>query len=161
MVLRSPDVSKAAVDRFIRDGGELYRWRTRLLSVFGDVSDRAPLGDQTVVELIERHGPLPPPPKCPGKIERGYVNTYIVNDDLSGPDTRVALGIVRTLMLKRPVLYHGQTLLIGAEVVGGSDGTISDGSVVDVFKDFPETGLQGGVCSLRYMDTKSTLKKDK
>ncbi|HEY4370021.1 MAG TPA: hypothetical protein VGN07_22500 [Steroidobacteraceae bacterium] len=161
VILRAPEVSKAAVDRFIRDGGELYQWRTRLLSAFGDVSNRAPPGAQTVVELIERHGPLPPPPKCPGKIERGHVSTYIVNDDLSGPDIRLSLGIAGTLELKRPVVYHGQTLLIGAQVVGGSDGTLAEGSVADVFKDFPETGLQGRVCSMRYLDTKSTSRKKK
>jgi hypothetical protein len=113
-------------------------WHTRLLSNLGDNADQpAPPGEQTVVMLTTNVGVADPHADCPGKVTKNlYRPIFIVTGDLSGPDSRVGAGTAFVLNTHRPVIYKGKTLLIGTE---------------DIFENFPNAGMKGGVCSFKFV----------
>ena len=135
---------------FIKYGGQMQIWRTRLLSNFGDSADRpAPPGLQTVILLTDKSQKNDFHPQCPGKTTKDWWRrTFVVYNDLSGPDQRLARGTAYVLTQVVPYIYKGETVFV--EVLGGIQGeSLTDGEVA-VFKNFDPTGLTGGVCGFRY-----------
>jgi hypothetical protein len=99
---------------FIKRGGEIKVWRTRLVPSFNAGTRIAPPGLQTIVLMIDKGvGTAVPSDQCPGKASRGWVReSFIVLPDLSGPDPQVDSGTGALLSSTWPVIYAGIPLLI-------------------------------------------------
>jgi hypothetical protein len=96
---------------------------------------------------------------CPGKVLRGWIRwTFIVLPDLSGPDPRVREGTAGALRDHFPVIYKGETLFIGETGISYAGNKILEGAL-DVFKDFPGSGVEGGVCNLKFAKPNGRMDK--
>ena len=102
---------RAATD-FIARGGKLRVWRTRLFNDYG-LNQPAPPGEQAIVELRQSfsydpkvHDPCRDNPQLWGG------STYIVTDDLSGPDPNVSGPIADQLQAGELLIYEGVPYLV-------------------------------------------------
>jgi hypothetical protein len=147
---------------FIKRGGELRVWHTRLMSNDGGGAESvAPPGDQVVVLMLDKIELQDPREDCPGKRSKGWQpSTFVVLPDLSGPDPQVERGLAHALTLMQPVLYRGETLLIESAIGYQDDGKLWDGSDASVWKNFDPAGLRP-VCSFRFNNDKPQHRKDK
>jgi hypothetical protein len=141
---------REGVKTFNAQGGELQVWTTHLLSNFGDKTEATNTsGDQTVIMLTTKVGAADPHADCPGKSTKGWVrSTFIVLPDLSGPDPRVSQGTAAVLRDHWPVIYGDQILLISGAGLYYSQSKLVSGEL-DIFRDVPGGGLEGGYCSLK------------
>lgn len=99
---------QAAKD-FVRAGGTLEIWHTRLLKYFGDELEYpAPPGDQTIAVLSRKLWS----PSCPAYTSMHSSQAFVVLPDLSGPDPRIKQGPASLLANTYPVLYKGKILLV-------------------------------------------------
>ena len=151
------DRFRVGAAQLVEQGGELQVWHTRLLSNYGDNAEApTPAGDQTVVRLIEKLGSSDPHADCPGKSTKNWIRSnFIVLPDLSGPDPRVGQGTAYALRIHQPVIYKGSVVFIASTVTYVDDGVIRDGQA-DVFEDFRDTGLEGGMCSFKFSKRRSS-----
>ena len=113
LYLRNPidlDRFRRGAKDFIEQGGELWMWRSRLLSHFGDNANLpAPPGDQTFVRLIYRPGIRSQDPACVKEASGiGIGPTFLVLPDLSGPDPRLEQGVAYALQTHQPMMYRNE-----------------------------------------------------
>ncbi len=110
-----PDTGdRIRVTNFIVGGGQLRVWRTRLFDYYGVMSDPAPPGEQTIIELGQSFKNDPKaPPACrdnPQLLSGGSV--YIVTADLKGPDPHVPDTIAYALQEGELLMYEGVPYLV-------------------------------------------------
>ncbi len=135
--------------KFIKGGGRLQYWKTRLVDFGADPVDlvdrRLPVGDQHVIQLryvvYRTEGQ-----KVLGKLPRGMCNrptwrgsTFLVTDDLSGPDPHILDGgPVGVLSSSAVLIYQGKPIVL-------NDG----GDEITVFKNW-DNGRLAPICTLAY-----------
>jgi hypothetical protein len=160
----APDLGPARqwARTLINQGVMLRIWRTRLLSYFDPNSQRpTPPGNQVVALLSRAPGSDQLRKSCPGN-DAVSVNsqTFIVLPDLSGPDPAVDPGIAYVLKNHRPVIYHGETLLIGSFWSSLDGRTLQEGRL-SIFKNYETAGLRGGECNIVFDPDENSDKKGK
>jgi hypothetical protein len=102
----SEDKYKKEARDFIGRGGRLQLWRTRLVSQLNDMP--APQGVQNVVQLRFPIDSKQVSETCSGvPIANWMGNLFILNDDLSEPDRRVAKGRDSQLFYSSLLLFSG------------------------------------------------------
>jgi hypothetical protein len=146
---------------FIKRGGELRVWHTRLLSNYGEgAGSPTPPADQVVIVPFDKFEQQDPHADCPGKRSKGWqASTFVVLPDLSGPDPQVERGLAHALTLMQPVLYRGETLLIESAIEYGNDNRLRDGDA-SAWRNFDPAGLRP-VCSFRFNSNNPRSRKDK
>jgi len=147
---------------FIQRRGELYVWRTRLMSNYGGgIESEIPPGQQTIVVMADNLGAVDTSGTCPGQHTKGWAySTFVVLPDLSGLDPKVEHSLAHALALMQPVQSGGETLLIGNEMAYRKDGKVSDGAAASVWRDFDRAGLSAA-CSFRFSGKDPAHKKGK
>lgn len=154
---------RARAPEFIKRGGELYVWHTRLISNYSrGLEGVAPPGEQVVVVMFDKFELIDPHADCSGKRSKGWQpSIFVVLPDLSGPDPRVERPLAHMLsQIMQPVLYRGEILLIHSAIGYERNGTLSDGSDVNVWKDFPPAGLRVA-CKFRFNSADPRSRKEK
>lgn len=109
-------------NEFIKAGGELKVWRTRLVDRLAAGTRQAAPGWQTVLQLALKI-PAGARALCPGKvIEEEWARwTSIVLPDLSGPDPQIDAGTASQLSSHWIVMFEGAPLLINSTSVAHTE----------------------------------------